>query len=148
MTKPASQLSLFFRAQVRPPLEGSKLLAAKFRIHPISDCSEHLFAAMAGASFAFAVPDAASELLLRLVASFAGSSSELNITVVDGTSTVEFADAKGEKLQGLTTACIAIANSSPLAAQLVGATPELQAKVCSRYMQYKCTSALPITAKY
>lgn len=91
---------------------------------------------MAGGSLAFAVPDVASELLLQLVASFGGSPSELNITVVDGSNALEFTDEKGEKLQGLTTACTAIANSCPSAAQLLGTTPESQAKVCIANVLY------------
>lgn len=98
---------------------------------------------MAGGSLAFAVPDAASELLLRLVANFGGSPSELNITIVDGSNSVEFTDEKGEKLQGLTTACTAIANSCPSAAHLLGTTPESQAKVVE-WLTFAITELTPL----
>ena len=84
---------------------------------------------MSAKALAFTVPDASAERLLRLVASFGSCPTPLNITVADGSTVLEFTDASGEKLQGLTTACTAIANACPSAAELLGTTPEQQAKV-------------------
>lgn len=86
-------------------------------------------AAMSAPALAFTVPDENAERLLSLVASFGSCPAPLNITVTSGSNTVEFTDASGEKLQGLTTACTAIANACPSAAELLGTTPEQQAKV-------------------
>jgi len=84
---------------------------------------------MSSQGLAFSVPDASSESLLSLVASFGSCPAPINVTVANGTSTVEFTDASGEKLQGLTTASTAIAMACPSAADLLGSTTEQQAKV-------------------
>jgi hypothetical protein len=78
---------------------------------------------------AFTVPDASTERLLNLVASYGSCPVTPSIAVANGSSTVEFTDASGEKLQGLATACTAIASACPSAAELLGTTPEQQAKV-------------------
>lgn len=84
---------------------------------------------MSSQGLEFSVPDASSESLLRLVASFGSCHKPIDVTVANGINTVEFTDASGEKLQGLTTACTAIAMACPSAAELLGTTPEQQAKV-------------------
>ena len=82
----------------------------------------------------FAIPHAADELLLRLVATFAGIPEELKITT-GGVDDVKFKGEGGEALSGVTTATRAIAGASPSAAQLLGESPEDQAKVraCCQY---------------
>jgi hypothetical protein len=82
-----------------------------------------------GAQLTFSVPNADAELVLRLVASYGGCPSPLDIKIVDGLTTVEFPGDNGATLQGLTTACTCVANACPSAAQLIGYTPETEAKV-------------------
>ena len=84
---------------------------------------------MAAVPLTFTVPDAAAESILKLVASYGACASPVNVSIVNGSSSVEFSDDKGQKLQGLTTACTAIANACPPATQLFGTTTEQQSKV-------------------
>lgn len=84
---------------------------------------------MGAQALTFSVPNAEAELLLRLVASYGGCPSPLDIKIVDGLTTVEFPGDNGEPLQGLTTACTCVAKACPSAAQLLGTTPEEEAKV-------------------
>jgi hypothetical protein len=83
---------------------------------------------MAGAALQFRVADAATESLLRLIASYGSSSAPLSCSI-DTVTDVEFIDDQGRPLQGLLTAARFVALSSPKGAQLLGQTPEHQAKV-------------------
>lgn len=77
---------------------------------------------------AFTVPDAAAEKLLRLVAGASGV-QHLNITVNGGGSEVQFTSADGHKASGAHTACRYLVSLGGTAAQLLGDSPEHQAKV-------------------
>ena len=107
----------------------SVFLNIKFVLHTIDT-------AMGAPALAFSVPDATSEQLLRLVASYSGCPTPIDIKIVHGSRTVEFSTAHGENIQGLTTACICIVSASPVATQLLGSTPEQEAKVCTDGAMY------------
>lgn len=77
----------------------------------------------------FAVPDAATAALLRLVASYGGLDKQLDITTGD-VSDVKF-PAYGAQAFGVHTACRFLASSSPAAAQLLGESADQQAKVAA-----------------
>jgi hypothetical protein len=77
-------------------------------------------------SMSFSVPDEASAQLLRLVASCSGRVAPLDISVGGA---AEFTAADGKAGSGLNTACRYVASLSPAAQQLLGETPEQQAKV-------------------
>lgn len=86
----------------------------------------------------FTAPDEATANLLRLVA----SSSGVEISASVAGSDVEFL-ADGSKAFGLHTACRAIAAKSAAAAQLLGGTPEQQAKV-AEWVSFQHTSLSPL----
>ncbi|KAG7670422.1 hypothetical protein Ndes2526A_g00176 [Nannochloris sp. 'desiccata'] len=98
---------------------------------------------MSSQGLEFSVPDASSESLLRLVASFGSCHKPIDVTVANGINTVEFTDASGEKLQGLTTACTAIAMACPSAAELLGTTPGQQAKIVE-WLTFSITELSPL----
>lgn len=84
-------------------------------------------------ALAFAAPDQATANLLRLVAGFGGlEASQLSISV-GGVDDVEFA-ADGVKAFGAHTACKFLASQGSKATELLGDTPEQQAKV--RFLQW------------
>jgi len=83
---------------------------------------------MAPKTVEFAVPDAATEKLLGLVASYGNCA----ITLTFKTSkiqTVEFKGENGESLGGVNTAARYLAGASPSASQLLGKSPADEAKV-------------------
>ena len=81
-----------------------------------------------GSAIAARAPDAAIENMLRLVAAFSGHAGPLTIDV-GNVATTECTDASGANLEGLATACSAIASASPMAAQLLGEEAAEKAKV-------------------
>jgi len=94
----------------------------------------------------FAAPDQATANLLRLVAGFSGlADSQLSISV-GGVDDVQFA-TDGVKAFGANTACMFLASQGSKAKELLGDTPEQQAKVrplqwamagCGPALQAKC----------
>lgn len=77
-------------------------------------------------ALAFTVPDEATANLLRLVAAYSGLDAQP--TVSSSAADVEFS-AEGVQAFGEQTACKYIASKGHAAEQLLGSTPEQQAKV-------------------
>ncbi|KAI3431480.1 hypothetical protein D9Q98_004532 [Chlorella vulgaris] len=88
----------------------------------------------------FSVPDEASAQLLRLVASCSGRVAPLDISVGGA---AEFTAADGKAGSGLNTACRYVASLSPAAQQLLGKTPEQQAKI-AEWASFRNTSLHPL----
>ena len=99
-------------------------------------------------TLSFAVPDEFHQALLRLVASSSGlGEAQLSITV-GGVTDVEFT-VDGTQAFGAHTACRFIAGLSPAASQLLGDSPEQQAKVrcCNDGLQRRrCTATAAAAA--
>ncbi len=77
-------------------------------------------------ALSFTVPNEATANLLRLIAAYSGV--EAQPTVSSSAADVEFT-AEGVQAFGEHTACKYIASKSHAAEQLLGSTPEQQAKV-------------------
>ena len=75
----------------------------------------------------FKAPAGPAAQTLKLVAAYCSVQDSISITVAD-VADVEFSHG-GSKAFGLNTACRCMAGMSPLAEQLLGRTPEQQAKV-------------------
>ena len=76
-------------------------------------------------------PSAEAANLLKLVATYCGVQDSVVISVAPTAGDVEFS-VDGAPAFGLNSACRYIASFSPAAAQLLGQTPEQQAKVRRR----------------
>lgn len=87
---------------------------------------KHAGSALSSMALSFAVPDEATANLLRLVAAYSGV--EAKLTVSSSAADVEFS-AEGVQAFGEQTACKYIASKGHATEQLLGSTPEQQAKV-------------------
>ena len=87
------------------------------------------------------VPDAATQLMLELVASY-GAVEAIQIEVVAEAAAVEF-EVDGQKLSGKMTAARAISTQSTIADQLLGGTAEEQAQV-AEWLTFSQTHLSPL----
>ena len=93
-------------------------------------------------SLAFTVPDSQSANILRIVAAYSGNGGHLDIAV-RGIEDTEFIDSDGTKLSGIHTAARHIAHQGSKAEQLLGASPEDQAKI-SEWLAFHHTNLTPL----
>jgi aminoacyl tRNA synthase complex-interacting multifunctional protein 1 len=88
----------------------------------------------------FTVPDVETDRLLKLIASYSGV--KISTKVQDTTDTT-FKGSDGKPVTGTHTAARHIASLSSKAAQLLGQSPEQQAKI-SEWLSFKHTSLTPV----